>query len=123
IDFFVHSASNTARMLLATKRTSSISGLRLMSRRRFLRLRPIRPPNAAFATHLGSYLSIRFTQRPPKPIGGSSWAVHLTCSPKTDPCVMRVSSARQGKEVLDETEATQSGADHSEASGRRRNVG
>jgi hypothetical protein len=24
----------------------------------------------------------------------------LTCSPKTDPCVMRVSSARQGKEIL-----------------------
>ena len=34
--------------------------------------------------------------------------VPLACSPKTGPCGMRVSSARLGKEILDETEATPS---------------
>ena len=30
----------------------------------------------------------------------------MACSPKTDPSVMRVSTARKGKEILDEEEAT-----------------
>jgi hypothetical protein len=41
--------------------------------------------------------------------------IQVACSPKPDPCVMRVSIARLGKEILDETEATQSRADHQEA--------
>jgi hypothetical protein len=41
--------------------------------------------------------------------------VGVACSPKSDPCVMRVSSARLGKEILDETEATPSRADRQEA--------
>ena len=39
----------------------------------------------------------------------------VACSPKPGPCGMRVSSALMGKEILDETEATQSRADHQEA--------
>jgi len=39
----------------------------------------------------------------------------VACSPKTDPCGMRVSSARLGKEILDERQEAQAGADHQEA--------
>ena len=39
----------------------------------------------------------------------------MACSPKTGPCGMRVSSAQEGKEILDETDATQRGADRQEA--------
>jgi hypothetical protein len=39
----------------------------------------------------------------------------LACSPKTDPDVMRVSAPMKGKEILNEREATQSGADHPQA--------
>lgn len=37
------------------------------------------------------------------------------CSPGSYPSVMRVSTARLGKEILDEEEATQPGADHLQA--------
>jgi len=43
------------------------------------------------------------------------WEAGLACSPKTDPSVMRVLTARSGKEILDKEEATRSGADHSQA--------
>lgn len=39
----------------------------------------------------------------------------LACSPNPDPGGMRVFRAQMGKEILDETDATQSGADHQEA--------
>jgi hypothetical protein len=39
----------------------------------------------------------------------------LACSPKADPCVMRVPSALLGKETLDERQEAPSGADHQEA--------
>ena len=39
----------------------------------------------------------------------------VTCSPKSDPVVMRVSAPRMGQEILDEAEATQSRADYHEA--------
>lgn len=39
----------------------------------------------------------------------------VTCSPKLDPVVMRVLTARMGKEILDEAEATRSGPDHRQA--------
>ncbi|HUW83633.1 MAG TPA: hypothetical protein VMZ31_12645, partial [Phycisphaerae bacterium] len=46
----------------------------------------------------------------------------VACSPRTDPCVMRVFGPAGAwplpvKEALDEAEATQSGADHSQAAG------
>ena len=48
------------------------------------------------------------------------YLVHVECSPKPDPCVMRVSRAPQGrKETLDEAEAREAshaGADHPKAS-------
>ena len=43
------------------------------------------------------------------------WPIGVACSPKPDPCVMRVFSALLGKEILDETEATRSRADYQEA--------
>ncbi|QDT75689.1 GAP family protein [Lacipirellula limnantheis] len=39
----------------------------------------------------------------------------VACSPKADPCVMRVPSALAGKETLDERQEAQSGADRQEA--------
>jgi hypothetical protein len=39
----------------------------------------------------------------------------LACSPKTDPCVMRVPRALRGKETLDEKEEAPARADHQEA--------
>jgi hypothetical protein len=39
----------------------------------------------------------------------------LECSPKSNPCVMRVSRALRGKETLDEGQEAQCGADHQEA--------
>jgi hypothetical protein len=44
-----------------------------------------------------------------------SGAIVLACSPKTDPCVMRVYWPLWGKETLDERQEAQSGADHQEA--------
>jgi probable HAF family extracellular repeat protein len=49
------------------------------------------------------------------PVPEPSTFVLVACSPKPDPCVMRVSSVPVGKENLDEAEATRSGADHQEA--------
>ena len=45
---------------------------------------------------------------------GWSNPLPVACSPRPDPCVMRVSTARMGKEILAEEEATQSGADQSQ---------
>jgi hypothetical protein len=39
----------------------------------------------------------------------------VECSPKADPCVMRVSSAPSGKEILNERQEAQLGTDHQEA--------
>src|SRR5580698_553770 len=39
----------------------------------------------------------------------------LTCSPKTDPRVMRVFKPGKGKEILDETDKTFAGTDHRQA--------
>ena len=41
----------------------------------------------------------------------------ITCSPRTEPLVLRVSTFRKGKEIIDEDEVTWPGADRSEASG------
>jgi hypothetical protein len=39
----------------------------------------------------------------------------VACSPKVDPCVMRVPRAHLGKETLDERQEAPSRADHQEA--------
>src|SRR5271170_2871478 len=39
----------------------------------------------------------------------------VACSPKADPCVMRVPRALRGKETLDEKDEAPAGADHQEA--------
>jgi ribosomal-protein-alanine N-acetyltransferase len=44
--------------------------------------------------------------------GIATEAATLACSPKTDPCVMRVSSALRGQETLDERQEAQRGADY-----------
>lgn len=49
------------------------------------------------------------------PVCNREHGVGVTCSPKSDPGVMRVSTAPQGQENLDEAEATQSRANHHEA--------
>lgn len=42
-------------------------------------------------------------------------AMVVACSPKADPCVMRVPSALRGKETLDERQEAPSGTDHRQA--------
>ncbi len=44
-----------------------------------------------------------------------TWISPMTCSPRLDPVLMRVLTARMGKEILDEAEATWPGADHRQA--------
>ena len=46
---------------------------------------------------------------------GAAWRMMMACSPKADPCVMRVPRALLGKETLDERQEAPSGTDHQEA--------
>ncbi len=50
------------------------------------------------------------------PVSGDTEPAGLACSPKVDPVVVRVSTAREpGKEAQDERQATHSGPDHRQA--------